>query len=225
MMISAPPGQRSPGRAKVAPVPRGGLPRPNGRWVWWPAVGFLALYLGAVRTTVGQQLDQAVMIEISALARSFTGWADRILQVISPGSTLVTAVLVITATAARRGVRRALIGAGAAITVFAGAELLKLVLDRPALLGDVAGNSFPSGHVAAVAGLATALVTGLPRAARWPAGALLAGPAVGMTGLATIVLQWHRPSDVLGAVLLAVAVGAAAIRLADHGRTDPGGAN
>ena len=191
----------------------------GGRWLWWSAIGFVALYLGAVRTAGGQRLDQAAMLLISAAIGSDT-WAEVTVLAVSVGSMLTATAIVVAATAVVHGGRHALIGAVAAGTVVAGAELLKLGLDRPDTL-TASANSFPSGHVAAVAGLAVALMIALPRALRWPVAVLVAGPAVGFTGLATIVLLWHRPSDVVGSVLLAVMVNALANRLLDRSDHKP----
>lgn len=185
---------------------------------WWAlaAVATLtAVYFVAVGTPTGQRLDQLGMEAISAAVGSTT-WAELILLWVSAGSMLLATGLVIMATAALRGRRPALLGAGAAGAVVIIAELLKLVLDRPVFLAGAAGNSFPSGHVAAVAGLGVALVIAVPRAVRWLVTLLVVGPAAGLTGLATIVLQWHRPSDVVGSLLIAVAVGALAARLSDQ---------
>lgn len=176
---------------------------------------FVLLYLAMVGTALGQQLDQAAMVRISAAAGSTT-WAELTLLAVSAGSMLLATGLVIAAAAVLRGPRHAVVGAVAAGTVVAVAELLKLVLDRPTFLAGAAGNSFPSGHVAAVAGLGVALVIAVPRGSRWLVTLLVAGPLAAVTGLATVVLEWHRPSDVVGSVLLAVAVGLLALRLADQ---------
>ena len=184
---------------------------------WWAAasaIAFVALYLTLVSTAVGQQLDEAAMQRLAAAGS--TAWAELILWGVSAGSMLVATGFVITATALLRGGRAAVIGAVAAGSVVMVAQLLKAVLERPMLLSESAGNSFPSGHVAAVLGLGVALVVAAPRASRWLVAVLVVGPAAGLTGLATVVLQWHRPSDVVGSVLLAVAVGALATQLADR---------
>jgi len=187
----------------------------GGRWLWWSAIGFVVLYLLAVRTAEGQRLDQAAMLVISAAARS-SSWAEQTLLAVSASSMLLATAAVVVATGLSRGRRQAFVGAVAAGTVVAGAELLKLVLDRPTFLTATLGNSFPSGHVAAVAALAVALMIALPTSLRRPVAVLVAAPAVGLTGLATIVLLWHRPSDVVGSVLLAVTVGVLALQISDH---------
>ncbi|MCP2263532.1 phosphatase PAP2 family protein [Promicromonospora thailandica] len=89
-------------------------------------------------------------------------------------------------------------------------QVLKhLVLGRPPLLdvprADV--NTLPSGHTTVAASVAAALLIAVPR--RWRPLVALAGAAyTGATGISTLVGQWHRPSDVVAAVLVVLAWGA-----------------
>jgi membrane-associated phospholipid phosphatase len=189
-------------------------------WFWAPAALFVMSYLTLVGTAAGQQVDEAAMQWVAAAAGSST-WAELTLLAVSAGSMLLATGLVILATAVLRGRRPAVVGAVAAAAVAVLGQLLKVVLDRPGFLAGATGNSFPSGHVAAVAGLAVALVIAVPRASRWLVAVLVAAPAVGLTGLATVVLLWHRPSDVAGSVFLAMAIGALATRLVDSPSTRP----
>ena len=203
---------------RVGHSPAASLSPTSSHVLLWGAVGsaiaFVALYLTLVGTAVGQQLDEAAMRRLAAV--DSTAWAELILWGVSASSMLVATGVVIAATALLRGRRAAVIGALAAGSVVLVAQLLKAGLERPMLLAGPAGNSFPSGHVAAVLGLGVALVIALPRAGRWAVAVLLVGPVAGLTGLATVVLQWHRPSDVVGSLLLAIAIGALATELADR---------
>ena len=99
----------------------------------------------------------------------------------------------------------------ALLLLLAGANLttqaLKVVLDRPNLLGHAAyatGNSFPSGHVALVASLGFAFVLVVPRRLRIPV-AVLVSVAVAAVGVSTITSGWHRLADVVGAILISLA--------------------
>lgn len=90
-------------------------------------------------------------------------------------------------------------------------QLLKhAVLDRPALL-DVARadvNTLPSGHTTVAASVAAGLLVAVPR--RWRPVVAVAGAAyTAATGVSTLIGQWHRPSDVVAAVLIVLAWGAA----------------
>jgi len=187
----------------------------------WSAVGFVCVYLVAIRTGAGQRLDESAMIWLAATVTS-QGWAQVLLHLVSEVSVLLVAAFLVLGAALLRGGRVALSSALTVGTVIIAAQVLKATLTRPPLLDLAIANSFPSGHVAAVAGLAAALVVALPKRAR----ALVVGvlvPVVGLTGLATVVLEWHRPSDVVGSVLLALTVASLAVALTER-RTPPSGA-
>jgi len=167
----------------------------------WSAIGFVAVYLICVRTAAGQRVDESAMIAMSATISSHR-WAVLLLLWVSELSVLVAAVALVAVTAALRGGRVALCSALTVGSVVVAAQLLKEFLSRPSLLTEAIANSFPSGHVAGVAGLVAAVVIALPpRLRRLAVGLLM--PAVFLTGLATVVLEWHRPSDVVGSMLLA----------------------
>jgi len=88
-------------------------------------------------------------------------------------------------------------------------QLLKhLILARPAAIAEQ-GNSFPSGHMIAFAAVAAGALVVLPPALR-----LLAAPvAAALLSLVAVRLVhdgWHRPSDVVGALLLVVCLTAIA---------------
>jgi membrane-associated phospholipid phosphatase len=72
---------------------------------------------------------------------------------------------------------------------------------KPMVGREIGAGSFtyPSGTVAAVAALSTALFLVSPRLAR-PLVALAGVAAVTGTGLAVLVLRWHYPTDVAGGV-------------------------
>lgn len=177
----------------------------------WAAVGFVLLYLLGVGTPTGQQLDEAAM-RWTAVAITEDGWAESLLGWVSAGSVLLVGASLAIVTALTRGLSTAALGALSAAVVLLGAQVLKLTLTRPDFTVQALANSFPSGHVAAVTGLAVALLLATP-AGRWRRAALLGvTPAVALTGLATVALEWHRPSDVLGSVLLGVVVGVTAAR-------------
>lgn len=175
--------------------------------VMYAAAALTVTYLLAVRTRAGQTFDTRAM---TVVARSLDGvnWAATLLTVISPGTVLLATALLALAAWAGRGASVGVIAAVTAAGTILVAVALKSTLDRP-LYFDGLANSFPSGHVSAVAGLAAGATFAVQRT--WRVLVALVGlVAVAMTGLATLALQWHRPSDVLASVLLAVIVALAA---------------
>ena len=108
-------------------------------------------------------------------------------------------------------VQVAILVAGSNLTT----QVLKhAVLDRPALLdvprADI--NTLPSGHTTVAASIAVGLLIAVPR--RWRPVVAVAGAAyTGATGVSTLVGQWHRPSDVVAAILVVLAWGAAVCAL------------
>lgn len=168
-------------------------------------LALVLVYVAAVLTPEGQYLDDRLMVWAAETLPGH-GTSAEVLALVSAGTLLLAGLALGLLALAVHGPRRA---AAVVLTVGATpvlARLLKLVLDRPALVDGAAANSLPSGHTAAVAGLAAGLVLAVPRLLNGPA--LLAGAAAaGVAGAATVLLRWHRPSDALAAVLLAAVVG------------------
>jgi membrane-associated phospholipid phosphatase len=130
----------------------------------------------------------------------------------------------------RLGRRREVI---VAVIVVAGAnlttQLLKTLLEHVRYTANEHGyelpwpNSFPSGHTTAAASIAVALLLVVPAMFRLRAAVagLLLTAAV---ALSVVVLSWHFPSDVLGALLVVGAWGFAALtylRYRDDLRREP----
>lgn len=183
------------------------------------ALALLLTYAWAVLTESGQVRDTAAMRAVADRAPD-RQWAVELLRLVSPDTVLWAAAGLTALAALARGGRTALAVAATALGSALAAQVLKEVLTRPPLVAGSPGNSLPSGHVAAVAGLALAAVLAVPRALREVAAATGLA-AVALTGLAAVTLQWHRPSDVLASALLAAAVGGLAVFVTGGGA--PGG--
>jgi len=185
------------------------LSRPG--WVAATAgLGFVLVYVLFVQTELGQRVDDAAMAWVSDLVAA--RWAELTLGWLSAGSTLLVWAALGVVTAGLLGPVRAILGGLAAGVTLVLAEVAKLELTRPELWGDSLANSFPSGHVAVAAGLAAQLLLAVPGS--WRQLALVGtAPLVALIGLATVALEWHRPSDVVGSILLAVAVGGLAVEV------------
>jgi len=170
------------------------------------ALVLLAWY--AVGTSSGQRLDAAAMDSVDGSTTTTRTLLDG-LGSISIG----TAAVALAVCAAFAVVRGRFAHALAAVALVAGANLTtqvlkRQVLDRPDLgVGYDVPNSLPSGHTTVVVSLVLAALLVAPGAVR----ALLA--AVGttvtvVTGAATVVADWHRPSDVIAALLVPLIWGA-----------------
>ncbi|WP_454851037.1 phosphatase PAP2 family protein [Promicromonospora soli] len=101
-------------------------------------------------------------------------------------------------------------------------QVLKhVVLDRPALLdvprADI--NTLPSGHTTVAASVAAGLLVAVPR--RWrPVVAVAGAGYTAATGVSTLIGQWHRPSDVVAAILVVLAWSAGVLALSSTSSLD-----
>ncbi|GEE02179.1 hypothetical protein nbrc107696_26250 [Gordonia spumicola] len=109
----------------------------------------------------------------------------------------------------RRSARLAVHAAIVILSAVAAAVFLKYGLHRPAFGVGTGNNSFPSNTVAAFVAAGLALVVVVPRRLRTVVGI---GASVGtiVVSAAVVALQWHRPSDVIGGWLIAIAAASAA---------------
>ncbi len=170
------------------------------------ALALLAWFV--LRTGRGQALDEAAMDTVVA-GRQAQLTVLSMLGYVSISAIVAVAVLSV----AMALVRGRVLAAVAALAVLAGSNITTQVLKHGVLEridGYVAApNSFPSGHTTVVAAGVAALLVAAPRALR-PLVVLGGSFAVTMTGASTVVAGWHRPSDVVGAVLVALVWTAAA---------------
>ncbi len=167
------------------------------------AAAVVAVWWAFVTTRTGQLLEQAAFQGSELGASRLWLVAEPVLDVISlpfVGLVLVSAMLL-------AAVRRRVLLAVQVAVLMAGANLstqvLKhAVLDRPDLdVGDRLANALPSGHTTAAASVSVALLFVLPPRFR-PVAAVVGVLYTGATGMSTMVGQWHRPSDVVAAVLV-----------------------
>lgn len=170
-------------------------------------VAFGGVYLLMVGTYRGQRVDDRMMASWSgALGHAVptSGWLSS-----AQAPLLVVGVALIAAVCALRrswrlGLRASAVVGGALVS----SVVLKSALARPDLGIGPPGNSMPSNTVTAFAAVAVTLVVVAPPRLR--AAASTAATATVVTVSLTVVgLQWHRPSDVVAGVLLAVAAAAA----------------
>ncbi|MEV8378746.1 thioredoxin domain-containing protein [Kribbella sp. NPDC056861] len=172
-----------------------------------PAIAFVVLYLLAVCTPYGQSVEN----RFGGYASDT--WVSHIQYSVGPpplrfeNLTFVAGVaLIVLVAVLRKQWRLAVAGIFVPVATAASTYLLnRLILPRPDISNAPAGLtevSFPSGHVAVTVGVAAgAILVSTPRARPYVA-------AAGLFWLAFVAaavqnLGWHRPSDAIGATLLA----------------------
>ncbi|MBO0812885.1 MAG: phosphatase PAP2 family protein [Microlunatus sp.] len=187
--------------------------RPRTRRPTSAALGlFLAAALGvaltawiALGTALGQRLDEQALRVLTGSSSVVNDRLIRLLEQVNTGSVAVALAIMIGIALVRGRFRVAL----AAVVLVAGAnvttQLLKHdLLVRPNLGNGGLDNTLPSGHTTVVFSLVLAAVLVAPRALR--AVVAFGGAAVGaLTGLATVIAGWHRPSDVVAGLLVTLA--------------------
>jgi membrane-associated phospholipid phosphatase len=171
------------------------------------AILVVPFWVGTTQTLTGQQIADLILYGRGAADAALLGAATEALGAVSLAFVAITAAGLVTIAFVRGGVGHAAIVA----VILAGANLttqgLKLVLERPNLLGDAAyavGNSFPSGHATLAASLGLACVLVVPRRARTPV-AVVAAALTAAVCASTIIAGWHRLADVEAGILIALA--------------------
>ena len=166
-----------------------------------------AVWVGTTGTVAGQQIADMILYGRAAADPAVLGAATETLSAVSLAFAATAALGLIILALVRGG-----FGLATAVVVLLGganltAEGLKLVLERPNLLGDVVdatGNSFPSGHVTIVSSLGLACVLVMPRRVR-TAVVVAAAALIAAVGVSTMIAGWHRLADVEGAISISLA--------------------
>lgn len=191
-------------------------------WPFLAAAAVLTVLLAStyvffVLTYTGQILDERAKMGAWISHASIASWADRVLDLVplvGAGGVLVAIIIGVVRKAPALTVIALGVVAGANITT----QLLKhVLLVRPSMGATLDyANSFPSGHTTVVASVAFALFLVSPPKLR-RAIAVIGGACTVVIGNLLLASQWHRPSDIVGGVLV-VAIwgclgGAAAVAL------------
>lgn len=167
----------------------------------------LALIFGGLSYAVGVGSLLGQRAEASVLeAASFTYDPPAPLSLVSIPA-IAIALLVLGGIAFwAHGVARALaVVLIPAVGIVASQLLKQQVLERPGLFELDAENTFPSGHMTVFAVLGGALIWSMPRALQ-PLAALVATVGIGVSAWQLLEYGWHRPSDLVGGLALAVLV-------------------
>jgi membrane-associated phospholipid phosphatase len=184
------------------------------------SAGTVLAYLFFVRTAAGQRLDARLgsdhgMTEATGVLAAYDRYAVAV--------EVVATLVVLAVAAARHRLRRGGLSAALPLGVVTVANIAQHLLTRPVEYpGGSAHNSFPSGHVALAAATVIAFVLVVP--ARFgPLVAAVGSVPVTLVLGATIAAGWHRFSDGLGAVLLAIAAGGLVVLLSPDATHDQPG--
>lgn len=194
----------------------------NNSWGLFPTISSLLIliftYLIFVRTDLGQRFDDSAFLgryEISKRARLDFG---KLLDLINRSSlALMVIALVVYALWSRNMLLAARVFLAFAVSTI-GAEILKRTLPRPEvdfleeITKDGGLNTFPSGHSTIATSLVLAILLLSPT--KWRAGMALFGTAwVIIITTGTLIAGWHRPSDAIGGITLAIGVFGIALNL------------
>ena len=156
-----------------------------------------------IYTTTGQQVDEQAYTEYANQFKSYRGPTLTALDSL-PAIVGVIAVLGMVAVLIwKHRFLPSLIGVLAAAAAVTSTYLLKHYLIMKPDLGvqEALSNSAPSGHTTFAAAAGAALFLAAPRFLR-PTVALCAALATCLTGASTIINGWHRPADVVTAILV-----------------------
>ena len=182
----------------------------KGRWIAGVIVGAVLLaasYVLAVWTRDGQAIENAALRGADQISEQELIAANDALNAITIGSLAAAVVLIAVIALVRRRVDLAIAGVG---TVVLGQlitqSLKRFILPRPGLVevtGDFVHNSFPSGHTTIAMTVLFALILVLPYRWRGLTIFLVWGWAISI-GAFTITAKWHRLSDTIGAMGVAL---------------------
>jgi membrane-associated phospholipid phosphatase len=165
--------------------------------------GLIATYYFFVRTTTGQFIDESALVEAVAIHGPAGKAATEFLDWLPTISLVVAAVVVLFVTVIRRRWAAAGIALAACVGANVATQVLKELLPARPFRGveTLELNSLPSGHTTLAASAAAAVF--LMASPRWrPFAGFVGGSFAIVSGISTLVNQWHRPSDVVAAFLL-----------------------
>ncbi len=170
------------------------------------AAAFVGCYIFFVQSRLGQWVDEAALLggQTFLAADKTRQPALAFLDNLPVFSAVVAGVVLLWAVLRRKDFVRPVVAGLSILAASGSTQLLKhLILDRPDLnISAATSNSFPSGHTTFAAAAMMSLFLVSP-VARRPLVAVLGWAYAAVAGASTLVLGWHRPSDVVAAYLVA----------------------
>lgn len=164
---------------------------------------FVAIYLLFVTTHLGQVIDERAFVGAANWRGDLVTAARSLLDALPTVSVVLAVVITVIVVLVRRNGTVFVVAAATAFAANASTEILKYtILERPDKGVDQGlSNSLPSGHTTAAASVALAVF--LVSSPRMRPLVAVVGALFTMTaGAATLVNQWHRPSDVVAAMVV-----------------------
>ncbi|WP_346231246.1 phosphatase PAP2 family protein [Parafrigoribacterium mesophilum] len=167
------------------------------------AVVFTLVYLFAVRTHAGQVLDERAFDGARLGQRSIAPVTLSLLDALPVIAVVIAFLVAVVVTAVRRNWVSFFVAMVAAALANLATQVLKeLILNRPDFgVHGYAFNSFPSGHTTLAASAALVFFLAVSPNLR-PMAAAVGAMFTIATGVSTLANQWHRPSDVMAALLV-----------------------
>jgi membrane-associated phospholipid phosphatase len=212
------------GEVTAAPVlPTSSAVRRHGsaRWIIAASasvVAFGGVYVMAVLTETGQSVEDSILSSVDDDRLLGSGSA---LDAISPAALMLLVGLTMLVAFLRRRPGAALQSGALIIGATVTTQVLKQVVPRPDLTGELYGNSFPSGHTTIAVAALFAVMTAFGRHVR-PLVFLIGTAFAAIVAEQTVAYGWHRSSDIVGACAVALfwlaAVRFTASRLAGKAR-------
>lgn len=192
-------------------------------------IAVIGLYVVFVRLPIGQRWDDRALLGGLLASEEARKALTAALHGIRISTLILMVAVILVIGLARRRLLVALVATAAFAGAIVSAEVLKRVLPRRDLAPELnayvdKGNidTFPSGHSTIAMGFALALILVTSPRYRAPV-AFFAMVWAAAVPMATLAAGWHRPSDVLGGMALALAFvsGAAAVLTHLDGRVGP----
>ena len=197
------PGEDRPGEEQGHHLPSTGVLMRHVMALLFLGLSLYGAFVFFIYTATGQQVDEQAYTEYANQFKSYRGPTLTALDSL-PAVVGVIAVLGLVAVLIwKHRFLPSLIGVIAGAAAVTSTYLLKHYLIVKPDLGvqEALSNSAPSGHTTFAAAAGAALFLAAPRFLR-PTVALCAALATCLTGASTIINGWHRPADVVTAILV-----------------------
>jgi membrane-associated phospholipid phosphatase len=177
------------------------------------ALAFAVIYATAVHTYRGQVVENRALE-----GAQFDASSRQLLALVSVPNIAIGLLVIVAVGLLCRRPRAAVRAVAVVVLANVLTQVLKYaILTRPDLASDSAANTFPSGHTVAYTSFVVGLLIVIPGVLRAVA-SVLGAVLVSVVSFQLLAFGWHRASDVIGGLLLVLAlVALAQVVLPDRG--------